>query len=257
MELTPLQYLLSAAAGLVVGFSLGLVGGGGSILAVPLLLYMVGLEKAPDAAHIAVGTTALAVGLNAYINSLIHLKKRNVDLKTGAVFAAAGLAGSAAGAYLGHITPGTRLLALFAVFMIAVGASMALPTKTHRNAPRRSTPKTAAAGILVGFLSGYFGIGGGFLIVPTLMYVAGLEISKAVGTSLISVGTFGLATGLIYALYGKTLVAIAALYLIGGVAGGYLGAALALKTPRDTLKKIYSALIIAVGIYILYKSLGA
>jgi uncharacterized membrane protein YfcA len=89
------------------------------------------------------------------------------------------------------------------------------------------------------------------------MYVAGLEISKAVGTSLISVGTFGLATGLIYALYGKTLVAIAALYLIGGVAGGYLGAALALKTPRDTLKKIYSALIIAVGIYILYKSLGA
>jgi hypothetical protein len=134
MELAPLQYLLSAAAGLVVGFSLGLVGGGGSILAVPLPLYMVGLEKAPDAAHIAVGTTALAVGLNAYINSLIHLKKKNVDLKTGAVFAAAGLAGSAAGAYLGARHPRDGVAGSIRRIYDSRGG---LHGATHQNASKR------------------------------------------------------------------------------------------------------------------------
>ena len=111
------------------------MGGGGSILAVPLLLYFVGLENSPDAAHVAIGTTALAVGVNAYVNSYIHLRKRNVSPCIGLVFAWVGLFGSLTGAYLGRITPGRSLLTYFAIAMITLGVYMA----ARKEAPRAGT----------------------------------------------------------------------------------------------------------------------
>lgn len=269
--ITLIQYLLAVVSGIIVGFSLGLIGGGGSILAVPLFLYFVGLDALPNAAHIAIGTTALAVGINAYINSYMHMRKKNVAYKAGGLFAGIGVIGSLLGAYLGHITPGTSLLTYFAIAMIVLGIYMAVRKESSRagtadeadrlNEAQKRCPKltksTAAKvsglGFLVGLLSGYFGIGGGFLIVPSLMFSAGLCITRAVGTSLISVGTFGVASGLEYAAYGESLLAIAVLYVLGGVGGGYAGTSLALKVPKETLRIAYGIIIVLVGIYMLFR----
>jgi len=119
------QLLLSVVSGTLVGFSLGLIGGGGSILAVPLFLYFVGLDRLPNAVHAAIGTTSLAVGINAYINLYMHLRRGNVAVRVGGVFTIFGLAGSIAGAYLGRITPGSYLLTYFAIAMVALGIYMA------------------------------------------------------------------------------------------------------------------------------------
>ncbi|MGC9210415.1 MAG: sulfite exporter TauE/SafE family protein [Acidilobus sp.] len=271
--LTPLQYALSVVSGVIVGFSLGLIGGGGSILAVPLLLYFVGLSSIPNAAHIALGTTALAVGINAYINSYMHLRKRNVAPRVGGVFAGVGLIGALIGTYLGHITPGQKLLLYFAIAMIVLGLYIGFFRSstggTHHEIERvleaeRKCPKltartlslVAASGFVVGLVSGYFGIGGGFLIVPALMFSSGLCIARAIGTSLISVGTFGVASGLEYAVYGDTLFLVSALYVIGGVLGGYFGTNIAVKAPRKTLQRAYGIIIVLVGIYMIYRVLG-
>ncbi|MGC9208286.1 MAG: sulfite exporter TauE/SafE family protein [Nitrososphaeria archaeon] len=269
--LTLLQLVLAVISGIIVGFSLGLIGGGGSILAVPLFLYFVGLDTLPNAAHIAIGTTALAVGINAYLNSYMHLRKRNVAVRVGSLFAGVGVIGSLLGAYLGRITPGRSLLMYFAFAMIVLGVYMAVKKEPSRagtaeEGPRldeavRKCPKltgSAAAkvsvfGFIVGLVSGYFGIGGGFLIVPSLMFSAGLCITRAVGTSLISVGTFGVASGLEYAVYGESLLLVALLYVIGGVGGGYAGTSLAVKVPKKTLRIAYGIIILLVGIYMLYK----
>lgn len=274
MYLTLLQMVLSVVSGILVGFSLGLIGGGGSILAVPLLLYLVGLDSVPNAAHIALGTTALAVGLNAYVNSYMHVRKHNVAPRIGGIFAGVGLVGSLIGAYLGHITPGSSLLLYFSAVMIILGAYIAISKRasgagTHEEGPRLAEARrrcpglnagkmliVAGAGLAVGLLSGYFGIGGGFLIVPALIFSSGICMTLAVGTSLLSVGTFGLATGLEYMFYGDVALAISILYLIGGVIGGYAGTSLAVRIPRDRLRVIYGIIIVIVGIYMMLKIMG-
>jgi uncharacterized membrane protein YfcA len=266
--------VLSAVSGILVGFSLGLIGGGGSILAVPLLLYLVGLDSVPNAAHIALGTTALAVGLNAYVNSYMHVRKHNVAPRIGGIFAGVGLVGSLIGAYLGHITPGSSLLLYFSAVMMILGAYIAISRRasgagTREEGPRLSEARrrcpglnagkmliVAGAGLAVGLLSGYFGIGGGFLIVPALIFSSGICMTLAVGTSLLSVGTFGLATGLEYMFYGDVALAISILYLIGGVIGGYAGTSLAVRIPRDRLRVIYGIIIVVVGIYMMLKVMG-
>jgi len=272
--LTLLQMVLSVVSGILVGFSLGLIGGGGSILAVPLLLYLVGLDSVPNAAHIALGTTALAVGLNAYVNSYMHVRKHNVAPRIGGIFAGVGLVGSLIGAYLGHITPGSSLLLYFSAVMMILGAYIAISKRasgagTHEEGPRLAEARrrcpglnagkmliVAGAGLAVGLLSGYFGIGGGFLIVPALIFSSGICMTLAVGTSLLSVGTFGLATGLEYMFYGDVALAISILYLIGGVIGGYAGTSLAVRIPRDRLRVIYGIIIVVVGIYMMLKIMG-
>ncbi|MGC9156623.1 MAG: sulfite exporter TauE/SafE family protein [Candidatus Micrarchaeia archaeon] len=225
----------------------------------------------PDAVHIVVGTTALAVGINAYINSYMHLRKKNVAIRVGGLFAIIGIFGSLLGAYLGRITPGTDLLTYFAISMIVLGIYMTLrkePTftgtkeealrlrKATQKYPKlnaKSAAKVSALGFIVGVVSGYFGIGGGFLIVPSLMFSSGLCITRAIGTSLISVGSFGVASGLEYAAFGDVLFMVSLLYIVGGVGGGYLGTSLAVKAPKKALRIAYGIIIVLVGIYILFK----
>ena len=116
----PITILLSLVSGAAVGFSLGLIGGGGSILAVPLLLYVVGISDA----HVAIGTSALAVGINALNNMIHHYKRGYVKIKEGLKFAIPGLAGTILGSQLGLLTPSNRLLILFGIFMIIISVRM-------------------------------------------------------------------------------------------------------------------------------------
>ncbi len=251
-----IQDVLAVLSGSAVGFSLGLIGGGGSILAVPLLLYVVGIRDA----HVAIGTSALAVSVNAFANLIGHWRAGNVRWPCAATFAIAGIAGAAIGSSLGKLVDGQQLLFLFALVMIAVGVAMLRPRSAGGDADVRMTPSIAirlvAIGLAVGAISGFFGIGGGFLIVPGLMLGSGMPILNAIGSSLFSVGSFGLTTALNYALSGLIDWSVAVLFIAGGVGGGILGmwSAIRLASSRRTLTYIFAAVIFTVAIYMLARS---
>lgn len=164
-----LQALLGALSGALVGFSLGLVGGGGSILAVPLMVYLVGVSNP----HVAIGTSALAVAANAALGLANHARAGNVKWRCGLMFAAAGVLGAFAGSTAGKAFDGQKLLFLFALVMIVVGVLM-LRRRAHAGDPnadcgRGNAPRVLGYGLGTGAFSGFFGIGGGFLIVPGLI----------------------------------------------------------------------------------------
>ena len=258
MVLTFTQIVLAIASGSVVGFSLGLVGGGGSILAVPLLVYVVGMDNP----HMAIGTSAIAVALNAASNLAMHARSGNVKWHCAGVFAAAGVAGAFLGSTLGKMMDGQRLLALFAVLMMVVGALM-LRGRAHVGdssvtLSRQNLPKLLGLGLMAGMLSGFFGIGGGFLIVPALMLATGMPILNAVGSSLVSVTAFGLTTAGNYAWSGLVDWPLAGLFVAGGLLGGLLGArsAKSLANRRGALTTAFAVLIFAVAAYTLVRSLN-
>ena len=249
---------LGLASGSLVGFSLGLIGGGGSILAVPLMFYLVGV---PDA-HVAIGTSAIAVGANAAANLVQHARRGTVKWHCAAVFAAAGVAGAFAGSSLSKWVDGQRLLAMFALLMFVVGATMLRRRKSVGSEGvqlnRQNLPKLLSLGLLTGGLSGFFGIGGGFLIVPGLMLATGMPILNAIGSSLVAVSAFGLTTAANYAWSGLVDWGLAAIFLAGGVVGGLAGATLArhLADKRGALNVAFAAMIFVVATYMLVRSAG-
>ncbi|MUZ71476.1 TSUP family transporter [Agrobacterium vitis] len=246
-------------SGGLVGFTLGLLGGGGSILATPLLLYVVGVSQP----HVAIGTGALAVSANALINFASHALKGNARWRCGAVFAALGVVGALAGSSLGKAMDGTRLLLLFGIVMLVVGVWMLRSRKAVAAAPRpvdlRMCLTTAFVALVSGAASGFFGIGGGFLIVPGLMLATGMPMINAVGTSLMAVTAFGLATAVNYALSGLVDWALAAEFILGGLLGGIVGtlSATRLSAHKNTLNRMFAAMIFLVAFYVIYKSSGA
>jgi len=256
----PAQYLIGVAAGTLVGFLLGVVGGGGSILALPLMVYAVGVRDP----HLAVGTSALAVAANAAINAINHARGGAVRWRVAAVFAAAGVTGAWFGSLAGKALPGERLLACFALLMLAVGVLMlrraaapAAAADSTRGSP--SPPRLIAIGLAVGLLSGFFGIGGGFLIVPGLVYAARLPMLEAVASSLPAVTAFSLTTAINYARSGWVDWPLAAAFAGGGAFGGALGADLArrLSARRGALSALFGAVLLVVACYMLYRSAAA
>jgi len=251
-----MQIVLGVASGALVGFSLGLVGGGGSILAVPLMTYLVGVPSV----HVAIGTSAFAVALNAAGNLALQARSGSVKWRCAAVFAAAGVIGALAGSSLSKIVDGTRLLMLFGILMLAVAAVMF----TKRSAAgdpgvrlnRGNLPALLVLGLGTGALSGFFGIGGGFLIVPGLMLASGMPIRNAASSSLVAVTAFGAAAAFNYAVSGLVDWPLATVFILGGLAGGTLGsrAGFALMPHRGALNVLFAALIGAVALYVIYRS---
>lgn len=252
----PVQYFLGALSGGLVGFVLGLVGGGGSILAVPLMVYLVGVSNP----HVAIGTSAFAVAANAAIGLASHARHGHVKWRCAAVFAVAGIAGAAAGSTLGKNFDGQKLLFLFALVMIAVGILM-LRRRSHAgNAAvtlgRENASKLVAYGFGAGLFSGFFGIGGGFLIVPGLIAATGMPMLNAIGSSLVGVTSFGLTTAANYATSGLVDWPLALAFIAGGLGGGVLGtrAARHLAKKRDSLTVMFAVLIFAVAAYMLWQT---
>ena len=251
------QDALGLLSGSFVGFSLGLVGGGGSILAVPLMIYLVGVPSA----HVAIGTSAFAVAVNAAANLLSHARTGTVKWSCAGLFAIAGVAGAFAGSSLSKIVDGRRLLALFAVLMVVVAGVMFARRASAGDADvrldGRNSPKLILSGLGTGALSGFFGIGGGFLIVPCLMFATGMPILNAIGSSLVGVTAFGATAALNYAASGLVDWRLAATFIVGGVVGGLAGGHLAgaLGSRRGALNVIFAALILVVAIYMLARSM--
>ncbi len=253
-----MQGVLGLASGALVGFSLGLVGGGGSILAVPLMVYVVGV---PDA-HVAIGTSAMAVAANAAVNLSNHARGGTVMWSCALTFAAAGIAGAFAGSIFGKMLDGERLLALFALLMLVIAVLM-LKTRSRIGLPDvqmswANTPAIVGLGLATGTLSGFFGIGGGFLIVPALMLATGMPIMNAVSSSLVAVTAFGLTTAASYAYSGLISWGLAGLFIAGGIAGGLIGtrSARLLSARRGALNIVFAAVIVAVALYMLARNIS-
>ncbi len=247
-------------SGALVGFVLGLIGGGGSILAVPLLVYVVGVRSP----HVAIGTSAVAVALSAFANLIGHARAGMVKWPCALVFASVGVAGAAVGSALGKAFDGQKLLALFGALMIVVAIAMArrkasagdpAVALTRTSAPQL-LPALAGYGAGVGALSGFFGIGGGFLIVPGLVASTRMPLPMAIGSSLVAVTAFGVTTAVSYALSGMVDWRLVALFVGGGVMGGLLGgrASRMLSTRRAWLSATFAGLVAVVGAYVLVRS---
>jgi uncharacterized membrane protein YfcA len=256
--ISTLQGVLGLVSGSLVGFSLGLVGGGGSILAVPLMVYVVGV---PDA-HLAIGTSAIAVAANAAVNLSNHARGGTVRWSCALTFAAAGIIGAFVGSIFGKMLDGQKLLALFALIMLVIALLM-LKTRSRVGLPDvqinwSNLPAIAGLGLATGTLSGFFGIGGGFLIVPALMLATGMSIMNAVSSSLVAVTAFGLTTAASYAYSGLVSWALAALFIAGGVVGGLIGTRSArhLAARRGALNTVFATVIIAVALYMLARNLS-
>jgi uncharacterized protein len=254
LGVVPIALLLGSGA--LVGITLGLVGGGGSVLAVPLLVYLVGVPSA----HVAIGTAAVAVALNAGAGLAAHARLGTVKWPCAMVFTASGVAGAFTGASLGKQLGGAELLALFGLLMIGVGIYMIAvepkpsghDVRLTQKSARHLLPRLILIGAGVGLLSGFFGIGGGFLIVPGLVLATGMALQNAIATSLFAVTAFGLTTAASYALSGLVDWRLAALVIAGGVLGTMFGTRVNthLAGHKRALAGTFASVVIFVGLYI-------
>jgi uncharacterized protein len=255
--LSTLQYGLGGLSGTLVGFSLGLTGGGGTILAVPLMVYFVGVPNP----HIAIGTSAVAVAVaaNAGAGLVSQARAKTVKRHCGGIYALARVPGALIGSTAGKVADGQKLLFLFALVMVAVGILMLKQRRETGSIDvsltRENAPKVLSYGLGTGLFSGFFGVGGGFLIVPGLIASTKMPMINAVGTSLIAVTAFGLTTALNYAFSSWIDWKLAAAFVAGGITGVFAGT----KTARHfsttgTLTGVFATVIFLIAAYVLWKS---
>jgi uncharacterized membrane protein YfcA len=246
----------AVASGALVGLLLGVFGGGGSVLATPLLIYAVGVRDP----HVAIGTSAAAVAVNALAGLAVQARAGRVKWPCASVFAASGLLGSLTGAHFAKQIDGQALLLWFAVAMALIGASMLLPRRdqgdpaVHLDGPR--TLKLAPVGLGTGLAAGFFGIGGGFLIVPGLMAATGMTLAHAAASSLVSVALFGAATSASYAVSGLIDWAVFAALVAGGALGVLAAGPIAARMAdhADLGRRIFAGMVIAVAAYVAFQA---
>lgn len=240
---------LTIALAVLVGVSLGLLGGGGSILTVPLLAYVAGMEPKQ-----AIATSLLVVGATSAVGAVSHARAGRVQWRTGLVFGLAGMAGAYGGGLLARFIPGTVLLIGFAVIMIATAVAMLRGRREvgAADAPRAlPVAKIVLEGLVVGLVTGLVGAGGGFLVVPALALLGGLPMPVAVGTSLVVIAmkSFAGLAGYLSSVHidWGLAVAVTAAALIGGV----LGSRLTARVNPDALRKAFGWFVLAMSSVIL------
>jgi uncharacterized membrane protein YfcA len=240
---------LTVALAVLVGVSLGLLGGGGSILTVPLLAYVAGLD-----AKQAIATSLLVVGVTSAVGAISHARAGRVQWRTGLVFGVAGMAGAYAGGLLARFIPGTVLLIGFAVIMIATAVAMLRGRKDISDGPvPRSLPvfKIVLEGLVVGLVTGLVGAGGGFLVVPALALLGGLPMPIAVGTSLVVIAMKSFAGFAGYLSSVHIDWRLAAAVTAAALVGGLIGARLTAVINPDSLRKAFGWFVLAMSSVIL------
>ncbi|NMM85565.1 permease [Rhodococcus sp. SRB_17] len=253
---------LTLALGSVIGILLGLLGGGGSILAVPVLVYALGIPLDQ-----AVPMSLLVVGIASLFGAIPKVAARQVQWRLAAVFAATGLLAAFAGSAVNRILPPAVTMTGFAVVMVVAGIRMLSETSDVGTACRiegaginwrRCTSRAIPAGLGVGFLTGLFGVGGGFLIVPALVLLLGIEMSVAVGTSLVIV-TANSGSGLIAYLGDLTLDwGLVAAFTVTAIAGSVVAGRFGQHIDKARLQKWFAYLIFAVAAFVVFQvSVGA
>jgi uncharacterized protein len=253
-----LALFAAGLSGALVGLLLTFFGGGGSVLATPLLLYVVGVRDP----HVAIGTSAAAVAVNALIGLSAQARAGRVKWPCALVFGAAGLAGSLAGAYFAKQLDGGLLMLGFAAVMALIGASMLAPRKDAGDPSVHLTmglvARLAPLGALTGLAAGFFGIGGGFLIVPGLMAASGMTLAHAAASSLVSVALFGAGASASYASSGLIDWTLFGALVAGGGAGVLAGGPIARRmvAHADIARRLFAAMVIATAAYVAWRSVA-
>jgi len=250
-----IESYLAIPGAIAIGISLGLLGSGGSILTVPVLVYLVGQDE-----KVAIAGSLFVVGSIALVGSLQFLSAKLIQWRSVLVFGTPGMAGAWFGAYLAAWVPGTTQLALFAIVMLIASWLMLRPLNLeHANSAPREAWKIATDGLIVGVITGLVGVGGGFLIVPALVLLGGLSMRQAVATSLVIIALKSFSGFFKYldvlaqqslSLDWPTLLLVTGL----GIAGSFAGSYFAKKMPQDKLKKGFGYFLILMGAYILVRS---
>jgi uncharacterized membrane protein YfcA len=241
-----LALLLSGA----IGVSLGLLGGGGSILAVPMLVYVAGI-----AARAAVVMSLAIVGTTSVIASVLHSRQGRLDYKVAALFGGVGMIGAFLGAQFTNRVSHAVLLLEFAVLMLLVGTLMLL--RQQRETPTvsahhdRSLPRMLLAGLGVGVVTGFLGVGGGFLIVPALVLFTTVPIHVAVGTSLLVIAINSAAGFVGHLGQEEVPLALTGAFTVAAVAGTFVGARLAGHLPAHRLRRVFAWFVIVVALFLI------
>lgn len=247
MELT---LIIALALAVVVGVSLGLLGGGGSILTVPILTYVLGMEP-----RVAIASSLFIVGTTSIVGMYRHAQAHRVRWKTGVTFGAASMLGAFVGGITGGYVPGVVLMILFAIMMVVVATAMIRGRKNATPVGAEETPlrfsRVAIYGLLIGFATGLVGAGGGFLIVPALNLLGGLPMAVAVGTSLLVIVMNSFAGFAGYLLSVSLDWPIVLGFTAAAIAGSFVGAKLAGIVPDRALRKGFGFFVLAMGAFVL------
>lgn len=239
---------------IAIGLSLGLLGGGGSILTVPLLTYVAGMDPKE-----AIAASLFVVGATSVLSTLTHARMGNVQWRTGLIFGAASMAGAFLGGLAGGYIPGVILMLAFAVMMIATAIAMLRGRKKRDTVEQTKLPlgKILIEGLVVGLVTGLVGAGGGFLVVPALALLGGLSMPVAVGTSLlvISMKSFAGLAGYLttVSLNWPLVLGVTGMALIGAL----IGARLTKVVPEQALRKGFGVFVLVMGIFVLSQELPA
>ncbi len=249
--------LLDLVLGFGIGLSLGLLGGGGSILTVPALVYLVG--QTPQAAI----TTSLAiVGANSMLGASFHHHQGTLNWKVALVFGGAGMVIAYLAAGLSKLFSPAALLVAFAILMVLIGAMMILRREPRREPSAQAPdgaaqrwPLVIAGGAGVGLLTGILGVGGGFLIVPTLVMLVGLPMGQAIGTSLVIIAANSVAGLLGHLSAGRFDLTLTLIFVAAGLGGTWAGARLAGRLPATRLRQGFAVFVIVLALFLLYDNL--
>ncbi|MEU9318160.1 sulfite exporter TauE/SafE family protein [Streptomyces sp. NPDC048295] len=247
---------LVVAASLLIGVSLGILGGGGSILTVPILVYLAGQDTKE-----AIATSLFVVGVTSLAALVPHARARRVRWRTGLLFGAFSMLGAYGGGRLAEYVPGTALLVAFALMMLATAVAM---LRKPRNGRTRARPThsdlpmkhIAVEGLVVGAVTGLVGSGGGFLVVPALVILGGLPMGIAVGTSLLVIamksfaGLAGHLSGV--AIDWRLALTVTAAAVVGSLVGGRLAG----RIPQDAMRKTFGWFVVVMGVFVLAQQLG-
>lgn len=234
---------LALALAALIGLSLGLLGSGGSIITLPVLVYVARIP-----AQQAVGMSLVIVGGTSALGSLLNMRRGAFNFRAGALFALSGMAGAFVGAKFTHLVSASMLLLLFGSLMLVAGMRMLRCDATARQSQPCHPLRCLAAGIAVGVLTGFLGVGGGFLILPALVLFAGLDMKSAIGTSLavIAVNCLG---GLIGQLrYVNFDWPLTLTFLVLSIFGMIAGTALANRLPAMLLRRGFAWCVLLLGI---------
>jgi uncharacterized membrane protein YfcA len=241
--------LLGAVA---IGLSLGLTGAGGSILTLPVLVY---LAQVPPAQ--AVGLSLLVVGSAALAGAIQRARAGEFHAKAAAMFVLSGTAGTVPGSRLTHLIPPSALMIAFAVLMVAVALRMLMPPKREiQPAPECQPARCLAAGFGVGVLTGFLGVGGGFLLMPALVRFARLPLRTATGTSLAVIACNSASGFLGHLGEGPTPWLMAAVFSLIAAAGVVAGGHLSSRLPEPLLRRAFAVLVLATAGFVLWHSIG-
>jgi uncharacterized membrane protein YfcA len=242
--------LLSLLGAALIGLSLGLTGAGGSIITLPVLVYLADLPPKE-----AVGLSLFVVGAAALVGALQRLRSGEIHLKAGLMFALTGMAGAAGGAQLTPLVSGQVLMIIFALLMLVVAINMLKDTKIEPSVKAECRPaRCLLAGLCVGVLTGFIGVGGGFLLMPALVKSAKLPLRVATGTSL-AVISFNSAAGFI-SHYGEAPPRWTLAFVFAGIAavGVIVGSSFAKRLPVTRLRQAFAFMVIVTGTFVLWQS---